>query len=80
MKQLKKKNIQLFFLSVHELNKKLKFFNQDAVNILKKICFKNNFAENPASDQEINALLSNKYKDYCNVFNWKKIDELLLHC
>ena len=69
MKQLKKKNIQLFSLSVHKLNEKLKFLNQNAVNILKKICLKNDFAENPASDQKINALLPDEYRDYHNVFD-----------
>ena len=54
---------------MHKLNKKLKFLNQDAVNILKKMCFKNNFAENFASDQKINALLPDEYKNYYNVFN-----------
>ena len=44
------------------------------------MCFKNNFAENPASDQEINALLFNEYKNYCDIFNQKKADELLSHC
>ena len=65
---------------MHKLDEKLKFLSQDAVNILKKICLKNDFAENPASDQEINALLSDEYKDYCDVFNQKKVNELLLHC
>ena len=50
MKQLKEENIQLFFLSVCELDEKLKFLSQDAVNILKEMCLKNDFAENPASD------------------------------
>ena len=44
------------------------------------MCLKDNFVENPASDQEIDALFSNEYKDYCDVFNWKKADELLPHC
>ena len=79
MKQLKEKNIQLFSLSVHELNNKLKFLSQNAVNILKKICLKNDFVENPASDQKINALFSDKYKNYCDVFNLKKADELSLY-
>ena len=69
MKQLKEKNIQFFFLLVCKLNEKLKFLSQDAVNVLKKMCFKNNFTENSASDQEINALFPDEYKDYCNVFN-----------
>ena len=69
MKQLKKKNIQLFSLSVHKLNEKLKFLSQDAANILKEMCFKNNFTENSASDQEIDALLPDEYRDYCDVFN-----------
>ena len=80
MKQLKEKNIQLFFLSVHELDEKLKFLSQNAVNILKKMCFKNDFVENPVSDQKINVLLSDEYKDYCDVFDWKKADELSPHC
>ena len=50
MKQSKEKSIQLFSLSVCELNEKLKFLSQDAVNILKEMCLKNDFAENPASD------------------------------
>ena len=50
MKQLKEENIQLFSLSVCELDEKLKFLNQNAANILKKMCLKNNFAENPAFD------------------------------
>ena len=69
IKQLKEKNIQLFSLSVHKLNEKLKFLNQNAVNILKEMCFKDDFAENPAFDQKINALLFDKYRDYCDVFN-----------
>ena len=69
MKQSKEKNIQLFFLSVHKLNEKLKFLSQNAVNILKEMCFKNNFTENSASDQKINALLSDEYRNYHNVFN-----------
>ena len=44
------------------------------------MCFKNNFTENPASDQKINALFFNKYRDYCNMFNQKKINELPPHC
>ena len=47
---------------------------------LKKMCFKNNFAENPVSDQKINVLLSDEYKDYHNVFNWEKADEFPPHC
>ena len=54
---------------MHKLNKKLKFLNQNTVNILKKMCLKNNFAENPASDQKIDAFLSDEYRDYYNVFN-----------
>ena len=54
---------------MHKLNEKLKFLNQDAVNILKEMCLKNNFVENPASDQKINALLPDEYRDYYNVFN-----------
>ena len=69
IKQLKKKNIQLFFLSVHELNEKLKFLSQNTANILKKMYLKNNFTENPASDQKINTFLFNEYKDYHDVFN-----------
>ena len=69
IKQSKKKNIQLFFLSVYKLNEKLKFLSQNAVNILKKMCFKNNFTENPTSNQKIDALLSDKYRDYHDVFN-----------
>ena len=79
MKQLKKKNIQLFFLSVHELNKKLKFLSQNVVNILKEMCFKNDFVKNPASDQEIDALFLNEYRDYHDVFNQKKINEFPSH-
>ena len=44
------------------------------------MCFKNDFVENPASNQKIDAFLFNEYKDYHNVFNWKKADELLPHC
>ena len=33
------------------------------------MCFKNNFAENSTSDQKINALLFDEYRDYCDVFN-----------
>ena len=33
------------------------------------MCFKNNFTENPISDQKINALLFNEYRDYCDVFD-----------
>ena len=33
------------------------------------MCFKNNFAENPVSDQKINALLPDEYKDYYDVFD-----------
>ena len=80
IKQLKKKNIQFFFLSVCELDEKLKFLSQNAVNILKEMCFKNNFAENPASDQKINALLPDEYRDYHNVFDWKKANEFPPHC
>ena len=65
---------------MHELNEKLKFLSQNAVNILKKMCFKNDFAKNPASDQKIDALLSDKYRDYYDVFDWKKVNELLPHC
>ena len=43
------------------------------------MCFKDDFAENSASDQKINVLLPDKYKDYCNVFNWKKVNELSPH-
>ena len=63
-----------------ELNEKLKFLSQNAANILKEMCFKNNFAENFTSDQKINALFFNKYKDYCDVFNQKKTNELPPHC
>ena len=42
--------------------------------------FKNNFAENPTSDQKIDAFLSDEYKNYHDVFNWKKADELPLYC
>ena len=52
-----------------ELDEKLKFLNQDTVNILKEMCFKNDFIENPAFNQKINALLFNEYRDYCDVFN-----------
>ena len=62
-----------------ELNEKLKFLSQNTANILKKMCLKNDFAENPTSDQEINALLPDEYRDYYNVFNWKKADELSPH-
>ena len=44
------------------------------------MCFKNDFVENPAFNQKIDVFFFNKYKDYCNVFNKKKIDELLPHC
>ena len=54
---------------MHELNEKLKFLSQNAANILKEICLKDDFAENPASDQEIDALLSDEYRDYCDVFD-----------
>ena len=54
---------------MHELNEKLRFLSQDAVNILKKMCLKNDFIENPASDQEINILFFDEYRDYCNIFN-----------
>ena len=40
---------------MYELNEKLKFLNQNAVNILKKMCFKNDFVENSVSDQKIDA-------------------------
>ena len=43
------------------------------------MCLKNNFAENPASDQEINALLPDEYRDYHDVFDWKKANELPPH-
>ena len=79
IKQLKEENIQLFSLSVHELDEKLKFFNQDAANILKEMCLKDNFAENSASDQKINVLLPDEYRDYCDVFDQKKTNELLPH-
>ena len=69
MKQSKEENIQLFSLSVRKLDEKLKFLSQDAANILKEMCLKDNFAENPASDQEINALLPGEYRDYCDVFD-----------
>ena len=69
IKQSKEKSIQLFFLLICELNEKLKFLSQNAVNILKEMCFKNDFVENPAFDQEINAFLSDKYRDYCDVFD-----------
>ena len=69
IKQSKEKSIQLFSLSVHKLNEKLKFLSQNAANILKKMCLKDNFAENPASDQKINALLPDEYKNYHNVFD-----------
>ena len=62
-----------------ELNEKLKFLSQNAVNILKKMCLKNDFAENPAFNQKINALLPDEYRDYCDVFDWKKINELPPH-
>ena len=54
---------------MHKLNEKLKFLSQNAVNILKEMCFKNNFAENSVSNQKINAFFSDKYRDYCDVFN-----------
>ena len=54
---------------MHELNEKLKFFSQNAVNILKKMCLKNDFAENFASDQKINIFFFNEYRDYCDVFD-----------
>ena len=69
IKQSKEENIQLFSLSVHELDKKLKFLSQDTVNILKEMCLKNDFAENSAFDQEIDVLLPDEYRDYCDVFN-----------
>ena len=69
IKQSKKKNIQLFSLLMYELNKKLKFLSQNAANILKEMYLKDDFAENPVSDQKINALLSDEYRDYCDVFN-----------
>ena len=62
-----------------KLDEKLKFLSQNTANILKKMCLKNNFAENSASDQKIDALFPDEYKDYHNVFNWKKADELLPH-
>ena len=68
MKQLKK-SIQLFSLSVCELNEKLKFLSQNTVNILKEMYFKNNFVENSTFNQKIDALLLNEYRDYHNVFN-----------
>ena len=43
------------------------------------MCFKNDFTENPASDQKIDAFLLDEYRDYHNVFDWKKADELLPH-
>ena len=43
------------------------------------MCFKNDFVKNPAFDQKIDVFLSDEYKDYCNVFNWKKINELPFH-
>ena len=64
---------------MHKLDEKLKFLSQNAVNILKKMCLKNDFAENPASDQKINAFLPDEYRDYCDVFDWKKANELLSH-
>ena len=33
------------------------------------MCLKNDFAENPAFNQEIDALFPDKYRDYCNVFD-----------
>ena len=69
MKQLKKENIQLFSLSMHKLNEKLKFLSQDAVNILKKMCFKDDFTENPVFNQKIDVLFFNEYRNYCDVFN-----------
>ena len=33
------------------------------------MCFKNDFAENPAFDQKINAFLPDEYRDYCDVFD-----------
>ena len=54
---------------MHKLDEKMKFISQNTVNILKEMCFKNDFIENPVSDQEINTLLPDKYKDYCDVFN-----------
>ena len=69
IKQLKKKNIQLFSLSVHKLNEKLKFLSQNAVNILKKMCLKDDYTENPVSNQKIDALLSDEYRNYHDVFN-----------
>ena len=69
MKQLKEESIQLFSLSVHKLDEKLKFLSQNAANILKEMCLKDDFTENPASDQEINALLPDEYRDYCDVFD-----------
>ena len=43
------------------------------------MCLKNNFAENPASDQKINALLSDEYRNYHDVFNQKKADKFSPH-
>ena len=40
---------------------------------------KDDFIENPASDQEINVLLFDEYRDYHNVFDQKKTDELPPH-
>ena len=42
--------------------------------------FKDDFTENSASDQEISVFFFNEYRDYCNVFDWKKTDEFLPHC
>ena len=64
---------------MHELNEKLKFFSQNAANILKEICFKNDFAKNSAFNQKIDALLSDEYKNYHNVFNQKKINKFSPH-
>ena len=69
IKQLNKENIQLFFLSVCELDEKLKFLSQNAFNILRNTCFKDNFAENSVSDQKINVLFSDEHRDYYDVFN-----------
>ena len=43
------------------------------------MCFKNNFTENPAFNQKINAFLFNEYRDYYNVFNQKKTNKLPPH-
>lgn len=79
MKQPKEENVQLFSLSVRELDEKLKFLSQDAANVLKEMYLKDDFAENPATDQEIDALLPNEYRDYRDVFDRRKADELPPH-